>query len=110
LATSAIGPGFITQTTQFAAGAAFAFAITVSIVDIAAVERGRDRRVRLRGTSAIACCPALGTCLFSWCWAGCVQHQQRRRAGLIERDARRVAGPGGAVSAIAVAIFLAPRG
>src|SRR5512134_2517312 len=38
MATSAIGPGFITQTTQFTAqlGAAFAFAILVSIVvDIA---------------------------------------------------------------------------
>src|SRR5512145_3507100 len=38
MATSAIGPGFITQTTQFTAqlGAAFAFAIVVSIVvDIA---------------------------------------------------------------------------
>ena len=38
MATSAIGPGFITQTTQFTAqlGAAFAFAILVSIlIDIA---------------------------------------------------------------------------
>ena len=38
MATSAIGPGFITQTTQFTAqlGAAFAFAILVSVlVDIA---------------------------------------------------------------------------
>ena len=34
MATSAIGPGFITQTTQFTAqlGAAFAFAILVSVV------------------------------------------------------------------------------
>ena len=38
MATSAIGPGFITQTTQFTAqlGAAFAFAILVSIfIDVA---------------------------------------------------------------------------
>ena len=38
MATSAIGPGFITQTTQFTAqlGAAFAFAILVSVlVDVA---------------------------------------------------------------------------
>src|SRR5215218_8549959 len=38
MATSAIGPGFITQTTQFTAklGAAFAFAILVSVlIDVA---------------------------------------------------------------------------
>ena len=67
MATSAIGPGFITQTTQFTAqlGAAFAFAILVSIAGrrrAAAQRLARHRRVRACAprNSATACCPASG--------------------------------------------------
>ncbi|MBB6171182.1 Mn2+/Fe2+ NRAMP family transporter [Nocardiopsis mwathae] len=54
MATSAIGPGFITQTTQFTAqlGAAFAFAILVSIVIDIAVQLNLWRVIGVAGERA----------------------------------------------------------
>lgn len=54
MATSAIGPGFITQTTQFTAtlGAAFAFAILVSIVVDVALQANVWRVIGLSGLRA----------------------------------------------------------
>jgi Mn2+/Fe2+ NRAMP family transporter len=58
MATSAIGPGFITQTTQFTAqlGAAFAFAIVVSIVVDVALQLNVWRVIGVSGLRA----PELG--------------------------------------------------
>jgi Mn2+/Fe2+ NRAMP family transporter len=58
MATSAIGPGFITQTTQFTAqlGAAFAFAIAVSIVVDVALQLNVWRVIGVSGLRA----PELG--------------------------------------------------
>ena len=54
MATSAIGPGFITQTTQFTAqlGAAFAFAILVSIVIDVALQLNVWRVIGVSGLRA----------------------------------------------------------
>lgn len=54
MATSAIGPGFITQTTQFTArlGAAFAFAILVSILVDVAIQMNVWRVVGVSGLRA----------------------------------------------------------
>lgn len=54
MATSAIGPGFITQTTQFTAqlGAAFAFAILVSILVDVALQTNVWRVIGLSGLRA----------------------------------------------------------
>ncbi|OLL74754.1 hypothetical protein Ae168Ps1_3146 [Pseudonocardia sp. Ae168_Ps1] len=54
MATSAIGPGFITQTTQFTAqlGAAFAFAILVSILVDIAIQMNVWRIVGVSGMRA----------------------------------------------------------
>ena len=54
MATSAIGPGFITQTTQFTAqlGAAFAFAILVSILVDVAIQMNVWRVVGVSGMRA----------------------------------------------------------
>ena len=58
MATSAVGPGFITQTTQFTAqlGAAFAFAIVVSIVVDVALQLNVWRVIGVSGLRA----PELG--------------------------------------------------
>jgi Mn2+/Fe2+ NRAMP family transporter len=58
MATSAIGPGFITQTTQFTAqlGAAFAFAIVVSVVVDVALQLNVWRVIGVSGLRA----PELG--------------------------------------------------
>jgi len=76
MATSAIGPRFITQTAQFTAqlGAAFAFAILVSIFIDIALQLNVWRVIGVSGlgrrTSATASRRALGACSrFSWCWA-----------------------------------------
>ena len=58
MATSAIGPGFITQTTQFTAqlGAAFAFAILVSVLVDVAIQLNVWRVIGVSGMRA----PELG--------------------------------------------------
>ena len=58
MATSAIGPGFITQTTQFTAqlGAAFAFAILVSVLVDVAIQLNVWRVIGVSGLRA----PELG--------------------------------------------------
>ena len=67
MATSAIGPGFITQTTQFTAqlGAAFAFAILVSVLVDIAIQLNVWRVIGVWGcaprNSAIACCQGSAT-------------------------------------------------
>jgi len=55
MATSAIGPGFITQTAQFTAqlGAAFAFAIVASIVIDIAVQLNVWRVIGVAGLRAV---------------------------------------------------------
>src|SRR5512134_2880568 len=62
MATSAVGPGFITQTTQFTAqlGAAFAFAILVSIVVDVALQLNVWRVIGVSGLRA----PDLGNRVF----------------------------------------------
>ena len=54
MATSAIGPGFITQTTQFTVklGAAFAFAIVVSVLVDVAIQLNVWRVIGVSGLRA----------------------------------------------------------
>ncbi len=119
MATSAVGPGFLTQTTQFTAqlGAAFAFAILISVlVDIAlqlnvwrvigvsglrAQELGQ--RVRPGLGHVLAVLVALGGLVFN---VGNVAGAGLGLDALLGLPARW----GGALSAmLALAIFLSPR-
>ncbi|MGI9247202.1 MAG: NRAMP family divalent metal transporter [Steroidobacteraceae bacterium] len=119
MATSAIGPGFITQTTQFTAqlGAAFAFAILVSILIDVALQLNVWRVIGVSGLRApelgnrflpgaghvLAFFVVLGGFVFNvGNVAGCGLGLQAL-AGLEPRW-------GGMLSAaLAIAIFLAPR-
>jgi len=120
MATSAIGPGFITQTTQFTAqlGAAFAFAILVSVLVDVAIQLNVWRVIGVSGLRAqelgnrvapglghlIALIVALGGLVFN------VGNVAGAGLGL---DALLGLPPkwGGAVSAaIAIGIFLSRRG
>ncbi|GAA3757591.1 divalent metal cation transporter [Spinactinospora alkalitolerans] len=119
MATSAIGPGFITQTTNFTAqlGAAFAFAILVSILVDIAVQLNIWRVVGVAGTRAQDLAnkvlPGAGYLLAALIVFGGLVFNVGNIAGtalgldaLIGLDVKI----GGAVSAvIAIAIFLIKR-
>lgn len=119
MATSAIGPGFITQTTTFTAklGAAFAFAILVSILVDVAVQLNvwrvvgvSGRRVGELGNSVL---PGLGWALAVLVVLGGVVFNIGNIGGTglgTEAMFGLNAKVGGAVSAlIAIAIFLSKR-
>ena len=119
MATSAIGPGFITQTTQFTAqlGAAFAFAIVVSVLVDVALQLNVWRVIGISGLRAqelgnrvapglghaLAVIVALGGLVFN---VGNVAGAGLGLEALLGLDPAL----GGAVSAVlAVAIFLSRR-
>ncbi|GAA5162524.1 NRAMP family divalent metal transporter [Ornithinimicrobium tianjinense] len=119
MATSAIGPGFITQTTNFTVelGAAFAFAILVSILVDIAIQMNVWRVVGVSGLRAnelanrIA--PGLGWVLAALILVGGLVFNIGNIAGTgLGTDAMMGLDPkiGGVVScAIAIAIFLSKR-
>ena len=117
MATSAIGPGFITQTTAFTVhGAAFAFAILVSILVDIAVQANVWRiigglawgpGVRQQGPPRSRLVPRRAR-LYG---RDRLQHRQYRRTGL-GTNAMMGLDPkiGGAISAVlAILIFLSKR-
>ena len=75
MATSAIGPGFITQTTTFTAqlGAAFAFAVLISILVDIAVQLNVWRVIGVSRLRSAGCSPCwwwpAGWCSTSPTWA-----------------------------------------
>jgi Mn2+/Fe2+ NRAMP family transporter len=119
MATSAIGPGFITQTTQFTAqlGAAFAFAIVVSVLVDIALQLNVWRVVGVSGLRAQELgnrvAPGLGHALGSIVALGGLVFNVGNVAGAgLGLDALLGLSPqwGGAISAvIAVGIFLSRR-
>ncbi|MBP8081177.1 MAG: divalent metal cation transporter [Arenimonas sp.] len=119
MATSAIGPGFITQTTQFTAqlGAAFAFAIVVSVLVDVALQLNVWRVIGVSGLRAqelgnrvlpgvghvLACCVVLGGFVFN---VGNVAGAGLGLDALLGLDPKW----GGALSAlIAIGVFLSRR-
>jgi len=119
MATSAIGPGFITQTTEFTAalGAAFAFAILVSILVDVAIQLNiwrvigvSGRRAHELGNSVL---PGLGWLMSLLIVAGGLVFNVGNVAGTgLGTDAMFGMDPtlGGALSAaVAIAIFLSRR-
>ena len=119
MATSAIGPGFITQTAQFTAqlGAAFAFAIVASIVIDIAVQLNVWRVIGVAGLRAqdlgnrvlpglghvLTACVVVGGFVFN---VGNVAGTGLGLDALLDVPARW----GGVVSsAIAIGVFLSPR-
>jgi Mn2+/Fe2+ NRAMP family transporter len=119
MATSAIGPGFITQTTEFTAalGAAFAFAILVSILVDVAIQLNiwrvigvSGRRAHELGNSVL---PGLGWLMSLLIVAGGLVFNVGNVAGTgLGTDAMLGMDPtlGGALSAaVAIAIFLSRR-
>ncbi len=119
MATSAIGPGFITQTTQFTAqlGAAFAFAIVVSVMVDIALQLNVWRVVGVSGLRAQELgnrvAPGLGHALGLMVALGGLVFNVGNVAGAgLGLDALLGLSPhwGGAISAvIAVGIFLSRR-
>ncbi|UYM05933.1 NRAMP family divalent metal transporter [Solicola gregarius] len=119
MATSAIGPGFITQTTEFTVrlGAAFAFAIVVSIVIDIAVQLNVWRVIGVAGKRAHEIAnevlPGLGYLLTALIVLGGLVFNIGNTAGTgLGADAMLGLEPkvGGAISAaIAIAIFLSKR-
>jgi len=119
MATSAIGPGFITQTTQFTAqlGAAFAFAILVSILVDIALQLNVWRVIGVSGLRAQELgnrvLPGVGHVLAFFVVLGGFVFNVGNVAGAgLGLDAMLDVPPawGGAVSALlAVAIFLSRR-
>ncbi len=119
MATSAIGPGFITQTTEFTAalGAAFAFAILVSILVDVAIQLNiwrvigvSGRRAHELGNSVL---PGLGWLMSVLIVTGGLVFNVGNIAGTgLGTDAMFGLDPtiGGVISAaIAIAIFLSRR-
>jgi Mn2+/Fe2+ NRAMP family transporter len=119
MATSAIGPGFITQTAEFTAalGAAFAFAILVSILVDVAVQLNvwrvigvSGRRAHELGNSVL---PGLGWFMSALIVIGGLVFNIGNVAGTgLGTDAMMGLDPkiGGAISAaIAIAIFMSRR-
>jgi Mn2+/Fe2+ NRAMP family transporter len=119
MATSAIGPGFITQTTQFTAqlGAAFAFAILASILVDVALQLNVWRVIGVSGLRAQdlgnRVLPGAGHVLSFFVVLGGLVFNVGNVAGCgLGLDAMLGVPPlaGGILSAlIAVGIFLAPR-
>lgn len=119
MATSAIGPGFITQTTQFTAqlGAAFAFAILASILVDVALQLNVWRVIGVSGLRAQdlgnRVLPGVGHVLALFVVLGGLVFNVGNVAGAgLGLNAMLGAPPlaGGLVSAlIAVGIFLSPR-
>jgi Mn2+/Fe2+ NRAMP family transporter len=119
MATSAIGPGFITQTTQFTAqlGAAFAFAIVVSVLVDIALQLNIWRVIGVSGLRAQELAdrvvPGLGAGLAIIVALGGLVFNVGNVAGAgLGLDALLGVSPrwGGALSAaVAIAIFLSRR-
>jgi len=119
MATSAIGPGFITQTTQFTAqlGAAFAFAIVMSVLVDVALQLNVWRVIGVSGTRAPELgnrvLPGLGHALAFFVVLGGLVFNVGNVAGCglgLEALLGMPAGWGGALSAaLAIAVFLSPR-
>ena len=119
MATSAIGPGFITQTTQFTAqlGAAFAFAIVVSVLVDVALQLNVWRVIGVSGLRAQELgnrvAPGLGHALAVIVALGGLVFNVGNVAGAglgLEALLGLQPAVGGAVSAVlAVAIFLSRR-
>lgn len=119
MATSAIGPGFITQTTTFTVelGAAFAFAIAVSIVIDIALQLNVWRVVGVSGRRAQELgnlvVPGLGWVMAAFLFAGGLVFNIGNVAGAgLGVDAMLGLDPrlGGAASAlVAIGIFLSRR-
>jgi Mn2+/Fe2+ NRAMP family transporter len=119
MATSAIGPGFITQTTQFTAqlGAAFAFAILVSILIDVALQLNVWRVIGVSGLRAPELgnqvLPGLGHALTFFVVLGGFVFNVGNVAGSgLGLDALLGVSPkwGGAVSAaVAIGVFLSRR-
>lgn len=119
MATSAIGPGFITQTTTFTVqlGAAFAFAIAVSIVLDVALQLNVWRVIGVSGRRAQELgnlvLPGLGVVMASLLLVGGLVFNVGNVSGAgLGTDAMLGLDPklGGALSAvIAIAIFLSKR-
>jgi Mn2+/Fe2+ NRAMP family transporter len=119
MATSAIGPGFITQTTQFTSqlGAAFAFAVVASILVDIALQLNVWRVIGVSGLRAQdlgnRVLPGAGHLLAFFVVLGGLVFNVGNVAGCgLGIDAMLGVPPrwGGAVSAlIAVGIFLSPR-
>lgn len=119
MATSAIGPGFITQTTAFTVqlGAAFAFAILVSILVDIAVQANVWRIIGVSGLRAQELgnkvLPGVGWFLAALVFLGGIVFNIGNIAGTgLGTNAMMGVDPkiGGAVSAVlAIAIFLSKR-
>lgn len=119
MATSAIGPGFITQTTAFTVqlGAAFAFAIAVSIVVDVALQMNVWRVIGVSGRRAQELgnlvLPGLGYAMAALLLAGGFVFNVGNVSGAgLGTDAMLGVDPriGGAVSAaVAIGIFLSRR-
>jgi Mn2+/Fe2+ NRAMP family transporter len=119
MATSAIGPGFITQTTQFTAqlGAAFAFAILVSVLVDVALQLNVWRVIGVSGLRAPELgnrvLPGVGHVLTFFVVLGGLVFNVGNVAGAgLGLDAMLGLAPtwGGALSAvIAIAVFLSRR-
>ncbi|WP_363326015.1 NRAMP family divalent metal transporter [uncultured Pseudokineococcus sp.] len=119
MATSSIGPGFITQTTTFTAqlGAAFAFAIVVSIVVDIALQLNVWRVIGVSGRRAQELgnltLPGLGWVMAAFVLVGGLVFNVGNVSGAgLGTDAMLGLDPriGGAISAvIAIAIFLSKR-
>jgi Mn2+/Fe2+ NRAMP family transporter len=119
MATSAIGPGFITQTTQFTAqlGAAFAFAILVSVLVDVALQLNVWRVIGVSGLRAPELgnrvLPGVGHALTFFVVLGGLVFNVGNVAGAgLGLDAMLGLAPswGGALSAlIAIAVFLSRR-
>lgn len=119
MATSAIGPGFITQTTQFTAqlGAAFAFAIVVSVLVDVALQLNVWRVIGVSGLRAPELgnrvAPGVGHALaLIVCLGGLVFNVGNVAGAGLGLDALLGLPPkwGGAVSAlVAIGLFLSRR-
>jgi Mn2+/Fe2+ NRAMP family transporter len=119
MATSAIGPGFITQTTLFTVslGAAFAFAIAASILVDIALQLNVWRVIGVSGRRAQELgnlvAPRLGTAMAALLFAGGLVFNIGNVSGTgLGTDAMFGLDPklGGAISAIiAIGIFLSKR-
>jgi Mn2+/Fe2+ NRAMP family transporter len=119
MATSAIGPGFITQTTQFTAqlGAAFAFAILVSVIVDVALQLNAWRIIGVSGLRAPdlgnRVLPGLGHALVFFVVLGGLVFNVGNVAGAglgLEAFLGMPVGWGGALSAaLAIILFLSPR-
>lgn len=119
MATSAIGPGFITQTTQFTAklGAAFAFAIVVSVLIDVALQLNVWRVIGVSGLRAPELAnrvlPGAGHALTVLVVLGGIVFNVGNVAGCgLGLQAMLGVSPaigGGVSAAIAVAVFLSPR-